>query len=263
MSEDADSGRDGLGDIDLIHKEFKIDAASERIPGDAEITVTYVDPKGNAGDSRYEFGPAPEAKEPREWLYVGNFISQSGEKYTILNGPEIGSRKVLLVEKSAYLQACKERDEMKNHIDICEHNLVIFQRERDEFKKQAEHNASLDAEMYQRVCGERDEARLVLQSHEGTIANLRAELDRLETQNQRLRVDSKLDSLLKCREFLSICEEALEFYACRNNLEIVGDGINLDPHQKDWRIGFPYLQSAEYGQTATEALTKLKKARGE
>ena len=52
------------------------------------------------------------AQKPREWLFVGNFISQRGGKYVMLDGPDLGGAKVWLVEKSAYQKLEQELKEM-------------------------------------------------------------------------------------------------------------------------------------------------------
>lgn len=62
---------------------------------------------------------------------------------------------------------------------------------------------------------------------------------------------------------LGVAQRALEFYAQGKNLEIEGQGsIIAWPDSKnyshdDWRIGHPYLQSAEMGQVARKALEEI------
>lgn len=68
------------------------------------------------------------------------------------------------------------------------------------------------------------------------------------------------EGVLELIEKLAVAEEALEFYGTRKHLEIDSHGgeINFDRTRRDWRIGPPYLKSAEYGQRAIEALNKIR-----
>lgn len=58
-----------------------------------------------------------DAQKPREWRYVGKFISQQGWQYAIIEGPEFGEHKVRLVERSEYDRVCAERDEAKDALE--------------------------------------------------------------------------------------------------------------------------------------------------
>lgn len=230
-----------------------------------------------------------EAKEPREWLYVGNFISQSGEKYTILNGPDIGSNKIWLVEKSAYLQAIKERDEWKNEYqNLCKF-ATQFEEQRDEWRSKA-----LDCEKHPVVIAltkERDELQAEIEKLNEKLAGYR-ETDRtrdeaLVMKDKAVEVaiaigfehnrmvallaesDAEIARLKKERHDIKCphCQKNFWFVqelgqypndisaACSHQelLSICEEALELImPHLGNWQFA-----------TAKEALTKLKAARGE
>lgn len=76
-----------------------------------------------------------DPKQPREWLYVGNFISQQGSKYTMLNGPDIGPDKVWLVEKSAFDKVVAERDALRDDCQKFMAGVIKVGQERDKLRE--------------------------------------------------------------------------------------------------------------------------------
>lgn len=72
----------------------------------------------------------------------------------------------------------------------------------------------------------------------------------------------KLEAIVRAAGELA---EALQFYGEADNLEIESQGGAIsgpgtDADKKNWRIGPPYLKSAEMGQTALLALARFDEA---
>jgi hypothetical protein len=89
---------------------------------------------------------------------------------------------------------------------------------------------------------------IYLDDDEETVLTPREALDILE---EKLRTTEGL---------LAVATDALKFYATRKHLEINNQDdtiLNYDHRYPEWRIGPPYLKSAEFGQKAKEALAKI------
>lgn len=104
------------------------------------------------------------------------------------------------------------------------------------------------------------------QGYDKGVASAREEIERLKLDPYPLAkklVKSEKELQLE-REISAVYREALEFYAEGHNLDI--DGITQiswpsSPSHRNWRIGPPYITSAEMGQTAREALLKAEEMR--
>lgn len=89
-----------------------------------------------------------DAQKPREWRYVGKFISQQGSQYAIIEGPEFGEHKVRLVERSEYDRVCAERDELLRWQEQTKHvggNNVALLAENERLRGALEKIADRDA----------------------------------------------------------------------------------------------------------------------
>lgn len=119
-----------------------------------------------------------DAQKPREWRYVGKFISQQGSQYAIIEGPEFGEHKVRLVERSEYDRVCAERDELKLQLQFTNsgwphekklhEEIAQLKAERDEWQDE-----------YQNVC------KFVTQ-YEEQCDQLKAELAQLKAKLKEL-----------------------------------------------------------------------------
>lgn len=101
----------------------------EHLPENSIYTLDSPEQSPNLGNQ------LPKA---REWLYVGNFISQRGEKYTSLDGPDIGSSKVWLVEKSAFDAERARADKAERHAEQYAELRDYVEKQRDEARAEVE-----------------------------------------------------------------------------------------------------------------------------
>lgn len=246
MSEDADSGRDSLGELTARDTTFD-NVIPER------VWLCY--------DNGKHRGPY------FKWFIEINGIRKEIESFYIpgidqREGHHCGSHNLTWILAPLRSALEEERLVWQAHYGLQNEKINVAIKERDDLLKKYraielanKEMSRLDHVKFGELLQERDEARLVLQSHEGTIANLRAEIASLKTilsgrtyshsdegvneelaNARKVFYDSQSDVELY-KELLSICEEALE--------------------------GIAALGCYHCSDEAKEALAKIRSGRGE